>query len=52
MNDNTHRQWQYAEGITSLLGGRPWKKQQLRAVINSFSGGQTDQNMFLIRAVL
>jgi hypothetical protein len=28
-----------------LLGGRLWKKQQLQAVIGSFSRGQTDQNV-------
>jgi len=45
-------QWQCAEGIASLLGGKPWKKQQLRVVIGSFPVGQTDQNVFLICAVL
>jgi hypothetical protein len=37
--------WELAEGTTGLLGGRLWEKQQLRAVIGSFPGGQTDQNM-------
>jgi len=28
--------WKLVEGTASLLGGRLWKKQQLRAVIGSF----------------
>jgi hypothetical protein len=37
--------WELAEGTSSLLGGRLWKKQHLRAIIGNFPGGQTNQTL-------